>query len=293
MGRFTRVVLLGSLALGTSIAATPTCGQSSQAAAPLPDAAQTVHIVQAAVAAELHLLDEDSRLPMRFMVRRTDAKGTTLRQVFNTTGGAIAHLISRNGKPLSADEASAERERLQDLLASPAMLERSRKRSAEARSDSAALIRALPDALIFTSVPGQPRRPAANAAEYVFDFAPNPAFHPPTLASEALTGIAGRLWIDQRSGYLTHLEGRFTRTADIGMGLLVRIYAGGTVTFTQVQIAPDHWSFQRVDSHLTVRELLVRTQQRDVQLEYGDYAVLPSPVTPEQAVRMLLGSAAH
>jgi len=58
---------------------------------------------------------------LRYRLHVIDEKGDQVRDQIETPEGSVARLILRDGKPITQDEDSAERERLKYLLDSPAV----------------------------------------------------------------------------------------------------------------------------------------------------------------------------
>jgi hypothetical protein len=237
---------------------------------------------------EVRLIAEDGTLPLRYVLRKKDAKGDTTREVIDTPDGSVARLIARNGQPLTPQEEADERGRLRLLLTDPEDFAAHRKRSESARSYSRQIVQSFPSAMIATYAPGQPQLEGVHDAQVVLDFQPNPDFHPPSLIAEALTGIHGRLWIDEQTRNVVRIDGTFLHAVDIGWGLVARIQPGGQFRFQQAPLPDGHWVYSGLMSRLTVRELMVHTTQANTDLAYSGFHILPQPVTWQQAIHLLL-----
>ena len=74
--------------------------------------------IDAAEKNELEIIQDDDH-PIRYRMRKVDRKGDTTREVIESAQGNVARMIERDGKPLSAEENAAERERLNNILKSP------------------------------------------------------------------------------------------------------------------------------------------------------------------------------
>ena len=122
----------------------------------------------------------------------------------------------------------------------------------------------------------------------MIDFEPDPNFKPPTLISELLTGVAGRFWIDEKTGRMTRAEARVIHPVNFGWGVLARIHEGGTVEFEQAQISPDRWAYSHLEEHLTIRELMFKTVPEDASISSFSFQLLPAAVSFQDAVHTLL-----
>ena len=144
---------------------------------------------------ELKSLEYDHDF-MRYRMHIVDAKGDVVRDVIESKDGPVARLILKDGRALTADEDAAERERLQAMLDSPAAYAKHVKNEANGKKQGGEMLRALPTAMIYSYAPGQPQREhrAQGAApEIVLDYRADPAWTPPSMVSEALTGLEGRV----------------------------------------------------------------------------------------------------
>lgn len=248
-----------------------------------------VRWAEAAVACEEHMVNYDENAPLRYRVRRVDAKGETLREVIESKQGSIARLIQHNGQLLTAEENSDERERLQGILDSPDAFLRRVRRESGSRTYAVELLRNMPQSMIWSYVPGQPQLPGATSPAVVLDFKPDPNFKPPSLITEALTGIAGRVWIDAPTHCVTRIQGTILHPVDFGWGgVLARIKEGGYIELEQLKANDHRWLYSHLVEHITVREVLIHTSQENAEVTATDVHPLPGPVSFQDAVRMLL-----
>jgi hypothetical protein len=190
---------------------------TSSAQAPFPPGTPQ-QWVQGAALHEQSIIQNDGEFPLRYRIRKVDAKGDTTREVIESRQGTVARLVERNGQPITTDEDKAEQSRLQDILRSPDDFVRHHSKDASARGYSNGLVKLLPTAMRFSYTPGQPQPPDApqSSPQVVIDYEPDPNFKPPTTVSEILTGIAGRFWIDQRTGRLTRAEAHVLHPVNFG-----------------------------------------------------------------------------
>ncbi len=223
----------------------------------------------------------------RYHLHRVDPKEDTLRDVVETPDGNLTRLLQHNGQPLTLAEDTGDRKRLADYIGS-GDLRRKAKDEHRNQEYGLELIRAMPESMLYTLTPGQPQLPNLDRPQWVLDYAPNPQFHPKTLAESLSTGIAGRLWIDAADHHLVRLEIHITRNLDIALGLLARVYTGGTIEYDQRRIAEGVYAYSHIRMHLRLRELMVRTVPYDSDLVASDIQLLQPPPTPQQAVDALL-----
>lgn len=225
---------------------------------------------------------------LRYRMHVIDSKGDQIRDVIESKDGSVARLILKDGRPLTDDEDKAERQRLNDMIASPSDYFKHVKNDGEGRKLADQLIRLMPDAMIYTYAPGQPQTGRTVGMEVVLDYKPNPKFSPPTTPAQALTGLEGRVWIDARSHQVVRMEGTIFRAVNFGWGMLAHIYPGGHLMLEQEDAGGGRWIFTKFDEDVSVRALMVKTIHVHTNVEAGSFQTLPGPIGYQDAVRMLL-----
>lgn len=244
---------------------------------------------EAAVGTEERIINFDGNALLRYRTRRVDAKGEAVREVIESKEGTVARLVEHNGQPLTAEENNDERERLQAILDHPDAFLRHIRREAGGRSYAVELLHNMPKAMLWSYVPGQPQLANASGPAVVLDFKPDPQFKPPSLITEALTGIAGRVWVDVATHYVTRIQGTILHPVDFGWGgVLARIREGGVVVLEQQQAANQRWLYSRLSEHITIREMLVHTTEENVEMTASNLQPLPHAIPFQEAVHLLL-----
>jgi hypothetical protein len=237
---------------------------------------------------EMKVIMKEGEVPLRYRQRKVDAKGDTTREVIESKEGNVARLVERNGQPLTAEEDTAEKERLSEDITSPNDFLRHHRRDDANRDEVMQLVRLMPQAMIYDYAPGQPQTSRNEGRQVVLDFHPNPTFRPPTMYAEMLTGLEGRVWIDARSRCIVRIEAHVLRTVNFGFGILAKIYPGGTVALEQTRAVGDRWVYSHLDEHLTARVLLVKTMPQNTSETSWDFRAMQSPLPYQDAIRMLL-----
>ena len=245
---------------------------------------------EAAAANEQRIIRDDGQFPLRYRIRKVDAKNDTTRDMIESRQGAVGRLVQRNGQPLSATEDAAERERLNGLLTSPKDFMKHHKRDETTRNYSVQLVGELPGAMLFTYAPGQPQRPSFATPQVVIDFTPDPTYKSQSMITQMLTGLEGRAWIDRSSLRVLRIEGRVLHPIDIGWGMVAKVFPGGTIELEQVNAGSDRWTFSHLRSNLTIREMMVKTVQQRTAMDAAAFKILPAPVDFQDAIRLLLAT---
>jgi hypothetical protein len=288
LGALALVLVCGWWGLGAPVRA-----QSGVAAGNAPGytlSAGPKELAEDAVANELKLIQFQHSY-LRYRVHTKDAKGDQVRDVIESKDGTVARVVLRSDRALTTDEDAREHARLQAMLDSPSAFEKHIQKDVSGKKTATDLVKMMPEAMTFSFVPGQPQRehkPAGTAAEYVLDFKPNPKWNPPTMTSQALTGIEGRCWIDAKTHHLTRLEATIFQGVNFGYGIFGHIFPGGQLTLEQEQVGEQRWMVDRFIDQLTMR-VVVKTLKESTDW----YAFEFSPVKEmgyQEAIHVLLAT---
>jgi hypothetical protein len=227
---------------------------------------------------------------LRYRMHVVDEKGDQTRDVIESKDGSVARLILRDGKPLTDLQDKGEQQRLNDMLASPSAYAKHVKNDESGRKIADSLIKLMPQAMLYTYVPGQPQTGKnPGMVEVVLDYEPNPKFSPPTTTSEALTGLKGRVWIDAKTKYVVRMEGTIFRGINFGWGMLAHIYPGGKLTIEQTDSGGGRWIFTNFTEQLSVRALMVKTLNVKTNVEASDFKQL-NEMSYQDAIHVLLNT---
>ncbi|HEU5457726.1 MAG TPA: hypothetical protein VFU68_03840 [Terracidiphilus sp.] len=254
------------------------CGAQPVRGAPQPDAS----LVDRTLALELRNA-RDFAHPMRYLLQKSSPRLATTKAIIETRDGAVARLLSVNGKPLSGPDEQREQARLRALLESPDS-QRSRKRREDADvSRALKVLRALPLAFRYQyagSIEG------ANGPLDRFTFSPNPAYDPPDLETQVLTAMAGEIWIDPGHERVVRLEGRLQRDVNIGWGILAHLNKGGWIQIDQAEVTPGRWRVVRFQMQMDGR-VFFKSKSFDTLEQESGFAPVAANLTYVQAIRML------
>jgi hypothetical protein len=227
---------------------------------------------------------------LRYRMETTNEKGTQVRDVVESKDGTVARLILKDGKPLTEEQDKAEKQRLNDMIASPSTYFKHVKSSDQEKKMADTLVPMMPDAMINTYTPGQPQSGRnGGALEIVLDYKPNPKWVPPSTEAQALTGLEGRVWIDAKTHSVVRMEGKITHGVNFGWGMLAHIYPGGTLEMNQTNVVGDRWIFTDFSMQLSVRALMVKTLNIHSTAKASGFQVL-EPMNYQDAIRMLLAT---
>jgi hypothetical protein len=150
------------------------------------------------------------------------------------------------------------------------------------------VIALLPAAMTYSYTPGQPQLKGADGPQVVLDFHPNPAFRPPTILATVLTGLEGRVWIDEQSHFVVRIEADVLQPVNFGLGVVAKIFPGGKVALDQKPAAGGRWVYSRIDEDLVVRVLMLKTLSEKGTVTSWDFQRMSALLPYRDAIRMLL-----
>ena len=256
----------------------PLWGAPPEHAAGQPDAA----LVARTLASELRNA-RDLAHPMRYLLQKSSPRLTTTKAIIETRDGAVARLLSINGKPLSEPDEQRELSRLRGLLASPDT-QRSRKRREDADASRALkVLRALPLAFNYQYA-GTIEGPSGALDRFAFK--PNPYYIPPDLETQALSAMTGEIWIDPAHERVVRLEGQLQKDVNIGWGILAHLDKGGWIQIDQAEVSPGRWRVVRFQMQMGGR-VFFKAKSFDTLEQESGFAPVPANLSYVQAIRML------
>lgn len=227
---------------------------------------------------------------LRYRMEVVNEKGQQVRDVIESKDGTVARLVLKDGKPLTPEQDKGERQRLNDMIASPGSYAKHVKSGESEKKMADTLVPMMADAMINTYTPGQPQSGRnGGAQEIVLDYTPNPKFVPPTTEAVALTGLQGRVWIDAKTRYVVRMEGTIFRGVNFGWGMLAHIYPGGKVVMNQTCVGGDRWIFTDFSMDLTVRALMVKMVNIHSSARASNYQTI-APMSYQDAIHLLLAT---
>jgi hypothetical protein len=244
-----------------------------------------------AVEKEIEIINHDGSF-IRYRQRTIDRRRDELREVIESKDGTVARLLMRDNRPLTPEEDEAERGRLNGLIEHPSEFQKHVSKDANGKKQAIALIRLMPEAMIFTYAPDQAPAPISAqpgaGPQVVIDYAPNPKFHPPTTESEALSGLRGRVWIDANAKTIVRLTAEVFQPVNFGWGILAHVYPGGKMDVEQTDALAGRWNMTSFHEHVTVKALMVKTIAVNSEVHSFDFQQLPGPLGYQEAIRLLL-----
>jgi hypothetical protein len=172
--------------------------------------------------------------------------------------------ISINGRPPTQAERQSAAEKLEALVSDAEARRKNREELDQDAQKANSLLQILPDAFLYT-------RQGRNGNLIHLRFRPNPNYSPPSNEAKVFHQMAGVLLINAPEIRLATLSGRLTSDVDFGLGILGKIYKGGTFEVVQSQVAPRDWEVYRLDVNISGRALFFHTisqQQHEIKTQF-------------------------
>ncbi|HUO61360.1 MAG TPA: hypothetical protein VMU24_11880 [Candidatus Acidoferrales bacterium] len=207
--------------------------------------------------------EETQKLDHDGDAKKTERKGY---EMFFVSGVPIVRQLSKEGKPLSDDEARKEQERVDKEIKKAR--ERAEKRERNPDDPNELGIKQFLEAARFTNGRYEDYRGKRVLA---YDFEPNPDFKPHTRAETLANRLNGTVWIDAQALQVVRLETRMTGDLKIGGGLIANIRKGSALILEQEFVNGEVWLPSMVDASLGARILLLKSAHERIIDRFSDY----------------------
>lgn len=186
-------------------------------------------------------------------------------------GSQYQKLIALNDKPLDARQ-QAEEERKFQAAAARRRAETSSERHERVakyesqRKHAAELVLELSKAFSFT-IAGTDK--FGDHDVYVLNAEPRPGYVPPSMGTRALTGMRGRLWIEQTSFQWVKVAVEVFRPVSIG-GFIARVEPGTRMEMEQQQVSNEIWLLKHFAVRSRSKVMFLFSRQTDDDQTYFD-----------------------
>ncbi len=234
-------------------------------------------------------LTEHDGIDVRFILHKTDEKGSTTKEIIETKDGDVARLIAINDKPLPPDAEQAEIQRLNDLLNDPSKQAHRHKREQADADRGDELFKVLPDAFVYKFI-GMGE--AINGPVYRLSFVANKNFTPPDYEARVFYGMEGELWVDQKQERVVRFDAHLVSDVEFGWGVLGKLYKGGTIVVQQQDTGNHHWEQNLLKLNLTGKEMMFKDLIERNTEEESHYQQVPNTWTYKDAIHALLNGPA-
>jgi hypothetical protein len=214
----------------------------------------------------------------REVQNKLDGKGQTKSTEVKTYvvlaiyGEPVQRLIEKDDKPLDANEAAKEEEKIQKIIdkrknESDEDRRKREEKQVKEREDGRKFVREIADAYDFKLVGTEE---VGGRAAWVIDGEPRPGFEPHMKESKFLSKFHGRVWIDKSDLQLAKMDIEAIDTVSVGW-VLARIHKGTRVMLEQTRVNDEVWLPRHVTFKVDARVALFKGYNLDGDQEYRDY----------------------
>jgi hypothetical protein len=208
------------------------------------------------------------------------AAGSTVKLVVQTPEGDLSKTIAINGRPLSAQQRSADEQKMHQFVTDAALRQKKKRDAEQDEQRAASMTKMLPDAFLWTKT-------AANGGETTLSFKPDRSFDPPSHEARVFAAMAGSMVVNTEQRRIKSLKGTLTQDVTFGYGLFGRLKKGGTFHIERQEIGPKVWEITSTQVHIQGHALIFKSisEQQDEQTSH--YKPAPASITLPEAEKIL------
>jgi hypothetical protein len=255
------------------------------ASVPVQIQSQATEGVDRMVQAETAAMKNRQRFQYTRESRSTRTKGHLWNElVVETPEGRMHRLLSEDGKPLSAEQAKAEDDRIANLVNHP---EDFRRESQERREDEgrlARLLRVLPRAFLFKIDGSQ-----GDCTRITFQ--PNPSFEEQSYEDRVIHAMSGVLFIHSTDMRLCGIDAHLQHKVEFGFGLLGEVSDGSSFSITREEVLPGQWKTVKLRIHVNGSMLLLKSFSRDEDSSHYGFKKVANNLSVAQAAAIACSNA--
>ena len=203
---------------------------------------------------------------------RQKGGGTKTSEELMILGSPYERPVAVNGKPLSSEQQAQEQQELETTLverrkeSQHQRVERIAKYEKERESDHL-LMEQLTKALDFKLVGQQKLGPYE---VYVLKATPRPGYEPPNNEAKVLTGMEGKLWIDEKTFQWVKVEATVIRPVSIE-GFLAEVEPGTHFELEKAPVTDSIWLPKHFAIKSQAKVLFLFTRKSRADETYGGY----------------------
>ncbi|HEY1463234.1 MAG TPA: hypothetical protein VGF44_07445 [Terriglobales bacterium] len=217
-------------------------------------------------------------------------QGSQTKLMVNTRDGMAGLIVRIDGKPLTADQQTSERARIERFINNPDELKKKQKQEAEDEDHTVRIVKALPDAFLYEydgTMVGNSELGKAGDQLVRLKFKPNPDYEPPSRVEQVLTGLAGHLLIDANELHIAEIDGTLIDEVNFGWGIFGHLDKDGRFVVRQADVDHGHWELTYMKLSFTGKILLFKSLSiKSEETETGFQHVSPD-LSFAQGVKLL------
>jgi hypothetical protein len=212
---------------------------------------------------------EEQRLDGNGKIKKVES---TISEVLVIYGEQVERKIAKDDKPLSADEAKKEEDRIQKITdkrknESDSERRKRAEREEKEREENRKFVLEIADAYNFRLVGSEL---VGGRDTWVLDAVPRPGYQPKHREAKVLPKLKGRIWIDKAETQWVKIDVITTDTISFGL-FLARFHNGSRIVVETTRVNDEVWLPKHVAAHVDVRLALLKNFNEDVEQTFRDY----------------------
>jgi hypothetical protein len=202
-------------------------------------------------------------------VKKVESRTSEILEIY---GEQVERLTAKDDKPLSADEAKKEDEKIQKIIdkrknESEDDRRKRLEREEKDREDDRKFVLEIADAFNFRLIGSEV---VDGRDTWVLEGEPRPGYEHKQREARMLSKFKGRVWIDKTDLQWVKLDITAIDTLSVGF-VLARIHKGTRVVIELTRVNDEVWLPKRVQLHFDARVALFKSYDEDVDQTYRDY----------------------
>jgi hypothetical protein len=213
--------------------------------------------------------EERHHLDSRGAVQKVESRTSEVLQIY---GEDVERLMAKDDKPLPADEAKKEDEKIQKIIdkrkgESEDERRKRLEKEEKSREEDRKFVLEIADAFNFRLIGSE----AVNGRDaWVLEGEPRPGYEPKERGAKILSKFRGRVWIDKNNDQWVKLDITAIDTISVGF-VLARIHKGTRVVVELTRVNDEVWLPKHVQFHFDARVALFKSYDEDVEQTFRDY----------------------
>jgi hypothetical protein len=213
--------------------------------------------------------EEERHLDGKGNVKKVESRTSEVLVIY---GDHVERRIAKDDKPLSADKARKEDEKIQKIIdkrknESESDRRKRLEKEEKDREDGRKFVKEVADAYNFHLVGSEV---LDGHDTWVLDAEPRPGYEPKFREAKFLPKIKGRIWIDKAETQWVKFDIVTTDTISFGL-FLARIHKGTRIVVETTRINDEVWLPKHVQFHADIRLALLKNFNMDVEQTFRDY----------------------
>ena len=213
--------------------------------------------------------EEEHKLDGKGNVKKVESRTLEVLVIY---GEQVERRIAKDDKPLSAEDAKKEEEKIQKIIDKrKGESDNDRRKRLEKeekdREEGRKFVKEIADAYNFRLV-GSETLDGHNT--WVLDADPRPGYEPTSRETKFLLKLKGRIWIDKAEMQWVKFDIITTDTISVGL-FLARIHQGTHIVVETTRVNDEVWLPKHVQFHIDIRLALLKNFDVDVEQTFRDY----------------------